>query len=162
MPTSRKISYEYPSNPDGVAALLRDPEFLKRRAEAAGEKNVQVKVEELSDGLRVVVERDKEVELPAFAKRMFNPQNRITENTRWRREGDQWLAEYQVAIAGVPGEVKGKSRLAPSSTGCHYESSFEVTSRIPIVGGKLESWVADKLLETFQANAQRNEEQLKS
>jgi hypothetical protein len=93
---------------------------------------------------------------------MFNPQNRITENTRWRRDGDQWVAEYQVAIAGVPGEVKGKSRLAPSTVGCHYESSFEVTSRIPIVGGKLESWVADKLLETFQQNAQRNEEQLKS
>jgi hypothetical protein len=162
MPTSRKISYDYASDPDGVAALLRDPEFLKRRAEAAGEKNVQVRVEQLADGLRVVVERDKEVELPAFAKRMFNPQNRITDDTHWRRQGEQWVGEYHVAIAGVPGEVKGKSTLVPSPMGCHYESSFQVTSRIPLVGGKLEGWVADKLEETFQQNARRNEEQLKS
>ena len=162
MPTSRKISYEYTSNPDGVAALLRDPDFLKRRSEAAGERNVQVRVEELPDGLHVMVERDKEVDLPAFAKRMFNPQNRIVENTRWRRQGEQWVGEYRVEIAGVPGEVRGKSTLVPSPSGCRYESAFEVTSRIPIVGGKLEGWVADKLEETFQQNARRNDEQLKS
>ena len=162
MPTSRKVTYEYASDPDGVAALLRDPEFLRRRSEAAGEKNVHVKVEELPDGLHVVVEREKEVDLPAFAKRMFNPQNRIVENTKWRRQGDRWVGEYRVEIAGVPGEVRGKSTLAPSAGGCHYESAFEVTSRIPLVGGKLESWVADKLEETFQQNARRNDEQLKS
>jgi hypothetical protein len=162
MPTTRKISYEYRSDPEGVAKLLRDPEFLKRRSEANGERNVQVRVEELPDGLHVVVERDKEVELPAFAKRMFNPQNRITENTHWRRQGEQWVGEYEVQIAGVPGEVRGKSTLAPSASGCRYESAFQVTSRIPLVGGKLEGWVADKLVETFEQNARRNDEQLKS
>lgn len=162
MPTSRKISHEYATGPEGVAALLRDPEFLKRRCEAAGEKNVEVKIEELADGLRVVVSRDKEVDLPSFAKRMFNAQNRIVDDTKWRRQGEQWVGEYEVAIQGVPGEVKGRSTLAPSPAGCRYESSFQVTSRIPLVGGKLEGWFADKLEETFRVNAARNEEQLKS
>lgn len=162
MPTPRRFSYEYATDPDTVAKLLHDPEFLRRRCEAAGEKNVEVKVEQLPDGLSVVVARDKEVELPAFAKKMFNPQNRIIEQTRWRRQGDRWVAEYQVTIGGVPGEVRGKSTLAPSSMGCHYESAFEVTSRIPLVGGKLEGFVADKLEETFRSNAQRNAEQLES
>lgn len=161
MTTPRKISHEYASAPEQVAALLRDPDFLKRRCEAAGEKNIEVKVEELPDGLRVVVARDKEVDLPGFAKRMFNANNRIVDDTRWRREGEQWVAEYEVAVAGVPGEVTGRSILAPSPQGCRYESSFQVTSRIPLVGGKLEGWFADKLEETFRANAQRNEEQLK-
>jgi len=162
MPTPRKISHEYATGPERVAALLRDPEFLKRRCEAAGEKNIEVTVEELPDGLRVVVSRDKEVELPGFAKRMFNANNRIVDDTRWRRQGEEWVGEYEVAITGVPGEVKGKSTLAPSAQGCRYESHFQVTSRIPLVGGKLEGWFADKLEETFRANAQRNEEQLKS
>jgi hypothetical protein len=141
---------------------LHDPEFLKRRCEAAGEKNIEVTIEELPDGMRVVVARDKEVELPAFAKRMFNPQNRIVDDTRWHRQGEQWVAEYQVAIGGIPGEVRGTSTLAPSAKGCHYESAFEVTARIPLVGGKLEGFVADKLEETFRSNAQRNAEQLES
>lgn len=162
MPTPRKINYEYSADPDTVAALLRDPDFLKRRSEQSGDRNVEVKIEELPDGLRVVVARDREVELPSFAKKMFKPQNRIIENTRWRRETDRWVAEYEVVVAGIPGEVKGKSTLRPSATGCTYESAFEVTARIPLVGGRLEGFVADKLEETFRTNAERNAEQLKS
>jgi hypothetical protein len=162
MPTPRKITYEYPADPDTVAALLRDPEFLKKRAEAAGEKNIEVKIEELPDGLRVVVARDKDVELPSFAKRMFNPQNRIIDDTKWQRRDGQWVAEYEVVVAGIPGEVRGKSTLTPTAQGCSYESAFEVTARIPIVGGKLEGFVADKVEETFRSNAERNAEHLKS
>lgn len=157
MPTPRRITYQYPAEPDAVAALLHDAGFLRSRAEAAGETNIEVTVEEVGDGFRVVVARDKQVELPAFAKRMFKPQNRIVDDTTWRRGVDgAWTAEYQVVVAGVPGEVRGKSTLEASATGTKYESAFEVTARIPIVGGKLEGIVADRVEETFRANAERN------
>jgi hypothetical protein len=160
MPTPRRITYEYASDPDTVAKLLHDPVFLKSRSEAAGETNVDVRVEEVGDGMRVMVARDREVELPSFAKKMFSPQNRITEDTTWRRQGDHWVAEYHVQVAGIPGEVRGRSTLRPTAKGTQYESSFEVTARIPIVGGKLEAVVADRLEETFRANAERNAKQL--
>jgi hypothetical protein len=162
MSTPRKITYEYAAKPDAVFALLHDKNFLRERAEAAGETNVEVTVEEVPDGFRVVVARDKEVELPAFAKKMFKPQNRITDDTTWRRQGEQWVASYEVVVAGIPGQVKGKSTLAPSAKGCHYESNFEVTARIPIVGAKLEGMVADRIEETFRANAERNAKQFES
>jgi hypothetical protein len=162
MPTPRKFTYEYPADPDSVAALMRDPAFLKRRCEAAGESNVEVTIEELTDGMRVVVARDKAVDLPSFAKRMFKPQNRIVDDTHWRRQGEQWVGDYQVAIAGIPGEVRGTSTIAKTATGCEYISAFEVTARIPIVGGKLEGFVADKIEEAFRSNAKSNAEQLKS
>ncbi len=160
MPTPRSITYEYPSHPDAVIALLRDPEFLRRRAEAAGESNVQVEVEEVGDGVRVVTKRDKAVELPSFAKRMFQPSNRIIEDTTWRRNGDQWVAEYEIEIQGIPGQVRGRSSLVPTAAGCRYESSFEVTARIPVVGGKLEGFVAERVEEQLRSNAARNAEQL--
>lgn len=156
MPTPRRITYQYPAEPDAVAALLHDEVFLRQRAEAAGETNIEVTVEEVTDGFRVVVARDKQVELPAFAKRMFKPQNRIVDDTTWRRRDGQWTAEYQVIVAGVPGEVRGRSTLAKSAGGTQYESAFEVTARIPIVGAKLEGIVADRVEETFRANAERN------
>jgi hypothetical protein len=160
MPTPRRITYEYASDPDTVAKLLHDADFLKRRSEAAGETNVEVKVEDLGDGMHVTVARDREVELPSFAKKMFSPQNRIVEDTTWRRQGDKWVAEYSVQVAGIPGEVRGKSTLTPTAKGTIYESNFQVTARIPIVGGKLEAVVADRLEETFRANAERNAKQL--
>jgi hypothetical protein len=161
MPTPRTVTYEYPAGPDEVAALLRDPEFLKRRSEQAGDRNVEVKVEEAGDGLRVVVARDKELELPAFAKRMFQATNRITDDVRWRRVGERWVGEYTLEIAGVPGQIKGRSTLAPSAAGCVHESSFEVTARVPLLAGKLESFVADRVAETFRDHAVRNAERLK-
>ena len=161
MPTPRTVMYEYPVGPDAVAALLRDPEFLKTRSEQAGDSNVEVKIEDVGDGLRVVVARDKQLELPAFAKRMFQPKNRITDDVRWKRVGERWVGEYTLEIAGVPGEIKGRTTLAPSGAGCVYESSFQVTARVPLIAGKIESFVADKVEETFRDNAVRNAERLK-
>lgn len=162
MPTPRTITYEYASNPDQVVALLKDPVFLRRRSELAGESNVDIRVEETSDGIHVVAARDKAVDLPAFARRMFQPSNRIVEDTTWRREGEHWVAEYAIQIAGIPGEVRGRSTLLPIEGGCRYESRFEVTARIPMVGGKLEGFVAERLEEQLRANAERNAQFLKS
>lgn len=161
MPTPRTITYEYSAEPDAVAALLRDPDFLRSRSEQAGDQNVEVKIEKAGDGLRVVVARDKELALPSFAKRMFQPRNRITDDVRWKRVGERWVGEYTLEIAGVPGEIKGRSTLAPSAGGCVHESSFEVTARVPLIGGKLESFVADRIEETLREHAVRNAERLK-
>ena len=46
MSTPRSISYDYASNPDEVFSLLKDPEFLRRRCEAAGESNVDIQIHE--------------------------------------------------------------------------------------------------------------------
>lgn len=161
MPTPRTVTYEYPAPPDAVAALLRDPEFLKRRSEEAGDQNVEVRIEELGDGLHVVVAREKQLELPAFARRLFQPKNRIVDDVRWRRDGERWVSEYTLEITGVPGEIRGRSTLAPSPAGCRHESSFEVTARVPLIGSKLESFVADRVQETFLEHAVRNAERLK-
>jgi hypothetical protein len=161
MPTPRTVSWDYATAPDDVAALLRDPEYLRRRSEEAGEKNVQVTVEETIDGMRVIVARDKEVELPGFAKRMFAPKNRIIDDVRWTRQGERWVGEYTLEIAGVPGEIRGKSTLFPSASGTRHESSFQVTARVPLLASKLEAFVADRVEETFRDHAVRNAERLK-
>jgi hypothetical protein len=161
MPTPRTVTWDYATGPDDVAALLRDPEYLKRRSEEAGDKNVEVTVEDTLDGMRVVVARDKEVALPGFAKRMFTPKNRIVDDVRWTRQGERWVGEYTLEIAGVPGEIKGKSTLFPSPNGTRHESSFQVTARVPLLAGKLEAFVADRVEETFRDHAARNAAQLK-
>ncbi len=161
MPTPRTVSWDYATAPDDVAALLRDPDYLRRRSEEAGEKNVQVTVEDTVDGMRVIVARDKEVELPGFAKRMFAPKNRIVDDVRWTRQGERWVGEYTLEIAGVPGEIRGKSTLIPSASGTRHESSFQVTARVPLLAGKLEAFVADRVEETFRDHAARNAARLK-
>ena len=156
MTTPRNFLYEFPLNVEDMAALLRNPEFLRWRAEAAGDKNVEVSVEESPSGLRVTVARDREIALPNFAKKMFQSKNRVVDETVWKRDGERWVAQYEIQIPGIPGEVRGRTSIVPSADGCRYESNFEVTSKVPLFGGKLESFVADKVEETMRANAERS------
>jgi hypothetical protein len=162
MPTPRRVLYAYPADPEAVLGLMRDPEFLKYRHEAVGEKNVEVQVEELPDGLHLVIARDKEVQLPGFARRLFNPKNRITDHQHWYRDGERWVAEYQVQIAGVPGHVRGTAALVPSPTGCDFVSAFEVTANVPLVGGKLESFLADRVEEALRLGTEHNVARLRA
>jgi hypothetical protein len=156
------VTFEYPQPPGEVAALLQDPVFLRYRSESAGEQNIDVRVENVSGGVRVSVAREKEVDVPAFAKPILGSARRAVETTVWRQQGDRWLAEYTIEVGGVPVKVGGKSVLEPTPRGgCSYTSTFEITARIPFIGGRIEGFVADGLDEQLRANVDRNLEALK-
>lgn len=160
MPTTRTVTFEYAESPAEVAGLLQDPVYLRHRSETAGERNIDVRVEQVGDGTRVTVAREKDVDVPAFAKVVVGSANRAVETTLWRSEGDRWVAEYTIEVTGLSVKTKGRSVLAPNARGCQYSSTFEVTARIPLIGGRIEALVADGLVEQLQQNAGRNAEAL--
>jgi hypothetical protein len=161
MPTVRTVTFQYRgSSPDDVAALLQDPVFLRSRSEAAGEYNIDVQVAPEQDGIRVRVAREKQVDIPAFAKVALGSASKAVESTLWRKQGDTWVAEYTIEVSGVPVKSEGRSTLAPNAEGCLYTSTFELNVRIPLVGKRIEAFVADGLVEQLTANAQRNAEAL--
>jgi hypothetical protein len=162
MATTRTVTFDYSETPNEVAALLQDPVFLRYRSESAGEHNIDVRVAEAEGGVRVTVAREKDVDVPAFAKAILGSARRAVESTLWRREGDRWLAQYTIEVGGVPVKAGGKSVLAPTPRGgCQYTSTFEISARIPLIGGRIEAFVADSLVEQLRANAERNAEALK-
>jgi hypothetical protein len=162
MPTSRTFTFDYPADPESVAALLVDPAFLRRRCEAAGDKNVEIHVEARADGVHMTVARERTMDLPAIVRGIVKPTNRAVETTTWRRQGDSWRAEYSLEVAGLPGKVSGQSTLSPSASGTHYSSTFEVTAKWPLVAKRIESAIADGFTEQLAINAERNAEALKS
>ena len=113
-------------------------------------------MEPAQGGVRVTVSREKEVDVPAFAKPILGSARRAVESTLWRQSGEQWLAEYKIEVGGVPVAVQGRSTLSGRGNGCHYSSTFEITARIPLIGKRIEGFVADGLEEQLRENAQRN------
>jgi hypothetical protein len=160
MATTRTVTFEYSASPDEVAALLQDPVFLRYRSESAGEHNIDVRVSQEAGGVRVTVAREKEVDVPAFAKMVLGNARRAVESTLWRKDGQRWLAQYNIEVGGVPVKAGGKSVLEPSARGCKYTSTFEISAKIPLIGGRIEGFVADGLDEQLRANAERNAEAL--
>lgn len=160
MATTRTVTFDYPDAPADVTALLQDPVFLRYRSEAAGERNVEVRVEPTAGGVQVTVSREKDVDVPAFARVVVGSSNRAVESTSWRTEGERFSAEYTIEVPGLPVKTQGKSTFVANAGGCRYTSTFQVTARVPLIGGKIEALVADKLQEQMLANAQRNAEAL--
>jgi hypothetical protein len=160
MATARTVTFEYSEAPGEVAALLQDPVYLRHRSESAGERNIDVRVQPEGSGIRVTVAREKSIDVPAFAKPVIGSASRAVESTLWHAQGDRWLAEYVIEVPGLPVKVSGRSVLAPSARGCQYTSTFEVTARIPLVGGRIEALVANGLEEQLLLNCTRNAEAL--
>lgn len=160
MPTTRTVTFDYPDTPAEVVGLLQDPVYLRYRSEVAGEQNIDVRVEQKPDGVRVTVSREKEVDVPAFARAVIGGAKRAVESTLWRDDGGRSSAEYEIEVPGLPVKTHGKSTFVASAGGCRYTSTFQITARIPLIGGKIEALVADRLEEQMVANAQRNAEAL--
>ncbi len=160
MTTTRTVTFEYSDSSAEVGNLLQDPIYLRQRSETAGESNIDVKVEPVDGGTRVTVSREKEIEVPAFAKMVLGSARRAVETTLWRQSGEQWIAEYQIEVSGVPVTTKGRSVLAPSAIGCGYTSTFEVNAKIPFIGGRIEALVAGGLVDQLGQTCKRNADAL--
>jgi hypothetical protein len=160
MATTRTVTHDYRATPAEVVALLQDPVFLRFRSESAGERNVDVRVEPRGDGVQVTVSREKDIDVPAFARAIVGAAKGAVESTFWTGSGERFVAEYTLQVDGLPVKTRGRSTFVPSTLGCLYTTDFEVSARIPLIGGRIEALVADGLAEQMRANAERNAEAL--
>jgi hypothetical protein len=158
MTVTRSLTYEYKAKPEQVAALVMNASYLRRRGEAAGDREIAIEVRREGDGVRLIISRQRTIDLPDFLKGVFQPTHRATESTLWRRDGMRWHAEFSLEVQGMPVSARGRSSLAARGQGCGYESSFDVTARIPLpfVGTRIEKLLADGLAEQLMLNAAQN------
>jgi hypothetical protein len=156
MPTTVVVSAVYPVSPDEAAALLRDPSWLEERHGAIGELDIRVVVEPVGDGFRVVLTRRKEMELPAVAKKVFGGSSQLRDDIIWRRDGDGWIYDQRVTIEGSPAEIAGRATVKREGSGCRHEVRLEVSVKMPVVGGAVERFVAEKVEGGLRAGMERN------
>jgi len=137
------VRHRYDRTVDDLFALVTDPEFLKRRAEAAGEKNVAIKLERDGSRLTIRIERDVERKLPAFMKKIFSATNHIVDVQTWNISGEVKTSDWTVELVGQRRvEIRGRLSLAPAPPGaCDYTEAFSVAVKIPLIGGRVEKYV---------------------
>jgi Protein of unknown function (DUF2505) len=137
------VRHHYEQSVDRIFALMTNPDFLKRRAEAAGEQNVAVKSDPDGTRLHIRVDRDIERNFPAFMKKVFNPKNHLTDIQAWDTAGDTRSSTWSVEIEGNKRiEIRGRTTLTAGPTGgCDCTESFTVTVHIPLIGGRIEKYV---------------------
>jgi hypothetical protein len=85
--------------------------------------------------------------LPSFATKLVGEQIHIVQEEVWT---DPTRADVQVTIPGKPGEMAGTATLTESGGTTTETVELEIRVRIPLVGGKIESLVAEMLLKALR------------
>lgn len=131
------------ANPEQLLATVIRPEFYEARDRAQGAIAVEVEVRVDSETRRELV-----VHTTRHAHGLSGPKRNKTEASTttlvWdlRRRAATWT------FAGVHGErvaVEGTMRIEPSETGAVLHDRFEVSVRVPLLGGKAEQLVISEM-----------------
>jgi carbon monoxide dehydrogenase subunit G len=144
------MTYDAPAA--AVYKMLTDPAFQQQRSQwgrpVASDSSVTPGP---GDGATIGVTRTLSIDPPAFLKALIGNQITIIESQVWgdAAGASQRQGTLVVEIKGQPGGVNGTVKLTEAGGRTTADVDAEVKVRVPLIGGKVESYVAgmlDKLL----------------
>jgi hypothetical protein len=138
----------YDAAVDDVFATFVDPDVVRARYEAAGDRDIEIlecspQGSTSRDGFVIRTSRTVDVDLPGFARKVLKPTNTMIQTDSWSardldgaRDGD-----FAIDVKGSPVKVAGTMRLEPTATGgTRYTVDGKLDVKVPIIGGKVASW----------------------
>ena len=139
-----ELAYDAP--PPDVHAMLSDPLFWDKVAEATGALSSTATVHADGATTRIVVDHEQTVTgVPSFAKRFVGDSTRAITTQVWRGQD----AVVEVETPGKPTRIAGTATLAANGAGSTLTYDLDVKASVPLVGGKLEKLVVDLTTEGF-------------
>ncbi|MFI5296604.1 MAG: DUF2505 domain-containing protein [Polyangiales bacterium] len=150
------VRFSYSQSVDDLYRFVTDPEIVRQRSMALGERDVRVtKSGETLTNLRVV-----EAEVPGFAKKLFTPTNTVEDVKAW--DAATKTARMTVDVRGAPTKISGTIRIVPNGTGADYVVDYQVACKIPLIGGKLEEFVSSATEKGLRQEYEHNKKMLGS
>lgn len=159
-----RSTHTYAAPPDVVFRMMTDPDVLTAKYEALGHDDVRITEHEVvDDAVTVGSKRRVPMDVPGFAKRFLSPMNTVEQRDVWEAPDADGVRSgtWQVIAAGVPVTVGGTLRIVPGTKRTTaVEIVGQVTSSVPLVGGKLAGFVAGDVQRTLAAEEAFNDEHL--
>jgi hypothetical protein len=129
--------------------MMVDPTFQAQRAKAGNPVHSESSVTPEPDGGSVItVSRLMAVDLPGMLQKLIGDKINIFETQTWR--GAQLTAlrregVIRAGMVGQPGGVDGTLLLEGTDSGTTVTVEAEIKANVPLVGARVESFVADML-----------------
>ena len=137
----------YDASPAEVFAMLADPAFREKCCAEQGVISAEVTLEPAggsSGGFTLTVDMVQPTDdLPAFARTFAGDSTRAIQREVWT---DPTGGTLRIEAPGKPSEVKGTITLHPEGASATREViELELKIKVPLIGGKLEKLLADKV-----------------
>jgi hypothetical protein len=146
--------HDYDAEPGEVFAMLTDEAFLRAKLADRGDTAVEVlESGPVPGGFRIVTRRTVALEVPGFAKRFLRPTNTVTQTDAWSDpDGDgSRTGTWRVEASGVPVTMTGTMTLTGGPGRSVEDIDGEVSSPVPLVGGRLATLVGRTAAENLAA-----------
>jgi hypothetical protein len=147
MTTSLTHSWTYPAPLADVRAMLLDPAF---RTEVCESQHAVTSAVEISGDLVKVEYAQATDKVPSFARKLVGDTLTIVQRERWSPTS----ATVEITVPGKPGGATGTFTLDESDGSTTQRVTLEVTAKVPLVGGKLETMIRELLLKALTREAQ--------
>lgn len=143
----------YQASFDTVYQLLTNEEFLYKKYESVGSRNlVFQECKQDGDVFRIRWTREVPAEIPSFAKSFLSPWNTLIEEMEWRDEAGGKEGLYEGKIMGIGGltiMLNGEFYLKPNGSGCVENIEMLATVSMPLVGGKIKELVENDAIKNL-------------
>jgi len=148
---STKLSHDltYEASLTEVGHMLMDPAFREQVCDAQGAVRRTVSIGPKAAGMEVVVDQVQPAEgIPGFARKFVGDEINLVQTEQW---SDIETGDVTVVIPGKPGQMRGTILIRESGGTTTETVEMEIKVSIPLVGGKIESLIADLLRKALKA-----------
>jgi uncharacterized protein YndB with AHSA1/START domain len=139
MKLRHEITYDAPRA--DVFAMLSDTAFRQASADAMGVISADVEITPNGEGIRVRIDQVQPTEgVPGFARKFAGETTRAVQTEEWSSPAGGTIT---IETPGKPTSIKGTLSLIETAGTTTETLDVEVKVKVPLLGGKLESLMAD-------------------
>jgi len=150
MPRSFEVSVESPASVEQVHGAFGDEDYWSSRFAAFGTSSTVESLIVASDGTVTVdmVQDLRQNGLPRPLTRFYPGDLKVLTTETWQPIGNRHVrGEVTIAAVGAPGSGRGAALLMPMGDGSHLSFNGTVDFKVPLVGGKIESYLGGQFAE---------------
>lgn len=144
MTVTVRVRHEYSHPVEKVWSVFSTPEFYQQKFEGVGARNVEVLSSDSDEGeFSVETRREVPLDVPSVLKAFLGEWNTMLQTEHWAEGAEgEYLNELEMSGEGVPADMHGSMVLRPTKSGCVNEVEITIRAHVPLVGRKLEEFVA--------------------
>ena len=150
MSRSFSVSFDSIASVEEVYSAFRDEGYWASRLAALGGNRTLDSLTVDPDGAVSVVSSEdlRHNALPGLLAKLYRGDLVVVSEERWAPGSDRCVSgEISVAVIGAPGSGHGAASLAPLGVGSRLELCGTVEFNIPVVGGRVENFIASQFVE---------------
>lgn len=133
----------YDAPPAQVFEMLADPAFREAACEAQDVISADVQLDRQGEGFSLVIDMlQRTDDLPGFARTFAGESTQAVQRETWT---DTTGGDLRIEAPGKPTSMNGTIRLEPDGAGTREVVELEIKVKVPLIGGKLEKLMSDKV-----------------